>query len=81
MDGRHVDGASREEGAFWLLCAITERILPEYYTKALIGVVCDNAVLTSPLIAHGECARLVRALALYGRCSPSSPVATCHSRG
>jgi len=33
-----------EEGAFWTLCSICEELVPDYYTKALIGAVIDQSV-------------------------------------
>ncbi|KAJ1561867.1 hypothetical protein HK405_002346 [Cladochytrium tenue] len=37
----------REEDAFWLLCVIVERILPDHYTKTLVGSVVDQTVFNS----------------------------------
>ncbi|KAI9360414.1 rab-GTPase-TBC domain-containing protein [Zopfochytrium polystomum] len=37
----------REEDAFWMLCVIVERILPDHYTKTLVGSVVDQTVFTS----------------------------------
>lgn len=36
----------REEDAFWLLCTIVEKILPDHYTKTLVGSVVDQQVFT-----------------------------------
>ncbi|KAG8463888.1 hypothetical protein KFE25_000056 [Diacronema lutheri] len=35
---------SDEESAFWLLCAIAERLLPCHYTHGMLGVQLDNAL-------------------------------------
>ncbi|KAJ3065007.1 hypothetical protein HDU98_011596 [Podochytrium sp. JEL0797] len=37
----------KEEDAFWVLCGIVERILPDHYTKTLVGSVIDQSVFTS----------------------------------
>ena len=42
----------REEAAFWMLCAITERLLPEHYTSGMVGVRVDNLVLVDLLDSH-----------------------------
>jgi len=42
---------SREEAAFWLLCALTERIVPTYFTSSLQGVLVDNQVAVT-LMRH-----------------------------
>ncbi|KAJ3141961.1 hypothetical protein HK100_004749 [Physocladia obscura] len=34
----------KEEDAFWVLCGIVERILPDHYTKTLVGSVIDQSV-------------------------------------
>ena len=44
--------ASREETAFWMMCAITERLLPEYYTSNMVGVRVDCLVLDDLIAAH-----------------------------
>ena len=43
----------REEAAFWLLCAITTRLLPEHYTAEMIGVRVDCLVVDDALAADG----------------------------
>ncbi|KAI8810519.1 rab-GTPase-TBC domain-containing protein [Cladochytrium replicatum] len=36
----------REEDAFWMLCILVERILPDHYTKTLVGSVVDQSVFS-----------------------------------
>ncbi|KAJ3414905.1 hypothetical protein HDV05_005854 [Chytridiales sp. JEL 0842] len=42
----------REEDAFWLLCIVIERILPDHYTKTLVGSVVDQQVFTHLVQTH-----------------------------
>ncbi|KAJ3103972.1 TBC1 domain member 8B [Phlyctochytrium planicorne] len=42
----------REEDAFWLLSTIIERILPDQYTKTLVGSVVDQSVYTHLVQVH-----------------------------
>ncbi|KAI8916136.1 rab-GTPase-TBC domain-containing protein [Gorgonomyces haynaldii] len=42
----------REEDAFWMLCVIVERMLPDHYTKTLVGSVVDQAVFTELVQTH-----------------------------
>lgn len=41
-----------EEDCFWLLCAICEDILPNYYNRAMIGSSVDTEVLELMLRKH-----------------------------
>ena len=50
--------ASSEDDAFWLLCAITELLLPQHYLPSLIGVRTDALVLDHLLLEHGSLADL-----------------------
>ena len=50
--------ASSEEDAFWLLCAITELLLPQHYLPSLVGVRTDARVLDELLAEHGTLADL-----------------------
>jgi hypothetical protein len=34
-----------EEAAFWILAAICESLVPEYYSKALLGSIVDQLIL------------------------------------
>ncbi|KAJ3026290.1 hypothetical protein HDV00_012031 [Rhizophlyctis rosea] len=42
----------REEDAFWMLCIIVERILPDHYTKTLVGSVVDQSVFAHLVQQH-----------------------------
>ncbi|KAL5033200.1 hypothetical protein RTP6_001200 [Batrachochytrium dendrobatidis] len=42
----------REEDAFWMLCMIVERMLPDHYTKTLVGSVVDQAVFRQLVETH-----------------------------
>ncbi|KAJ3330223.1 hypothetical protein HDU76_006176 [Blyttiomyces sp. JEL0837] len=42
----------REEDAFWMLCIIVERLLPDHYTRTLVGSVVDQSVFTSLVATH-----------------------------
>ncbi|KAI8621197.1 rab-GTPase-TBC domain-containing protein [Chytriomyces sp. MP71] len=42
----------KEEDAFWTLCGIVERILPDHYTKTLVGSVIDQSVFTTLVKIH-----------------------------
>ncbi|KAJ3062997.1 hypothetical protein HDU99_005020, partial [Rhizoclosmatium hyalinum] len=42
----------KEEDAFWVLCGIVERILPDHYTKTLVGSVIDQSVFTALVKTH-----------------------------
>ncbi|KAI9095959.1 rab-GTPase-TBC domain-containing protein [Phlyctochytrium arcticum] len=42
----------KEEDAFWLLCTMVESLLPDHYTKTLMGSVVDQAVLTQLVKIH-----------------------------
>ncbi|KAI9141413.1 rab-GTPase-TBC domain-containing protein [Paraphysoderma sedebokerense] len=42
----------KEADAFWLLCVIVERILPEHYTRTLVGSVIDQAAFEVLVSQH-----------------------------
>lgn len=42
----------REDDAFWILCVIVERMLPDHYTKTLVGSVVDQSVYTQLVHIH-----------------------------
>lgn len=37
----------REEDAFWMLCTIAEKLVPEYYDKALLGSLVDQHIFNN----------------------------------
>ncbi len=52
-----------EEEAFWLLAAVCERLLPDYYDSQVVGVRVDQVVLCSLVSQHLP--------ALFSRPSPA----------
>lgn len=44
--------SAEEAEAFWLLCALTEAVLPDYYVPSLIGVRVDGLVIEALLLEH-----------------------------
>ncbi|KAJ3245686.1 hypothetical protein HDU78_008743 [Chytriomyces hyalinus] len=42
----------KEEDAFWMLAGLVERILPDHYTKTLVGSVIDQSVFTALVELH-----------------------------
>lgn len=59
-------GASREEAAFWLLEAVTERLLPGYFTDQLAGVQVDTRVIDELVGSHPDLCALLPALQSLG---------------
>uniref|UniRef100_A0A7S2J6U9 Rab-GAP TBC domain-containing protein n=1 Tax=Haptolina brevifila TaxID=156173 RepID=A0A7S2J6U9_9EUKA len=49
-----ISSASFEAEVFWMLCVITDRLLPEYYEPPLIGVRTDTLVLDELMASHTE---------------------------
>lgn len=37
----------KEEDAFWMLCTIAEKLVPEYYDKALLGSLVDQHIFNN----------------------------------
>ena len=48
--------------AFWLLCAITEQLLPDHFTSLMVGVQVDNRVLQALVREEPQLAAAAAAL-------------------
>lgn len=59
----HGVSMGREAAAFWLLCTITEVLLPEHFTAQMVGVQVDNRVLAALVESHAELGGAAAAMA------------------
>ena len=59
----HGVSMGREAAAFWLLCTITEVLLPEHFTAQMVGVQVDNRVLAALVASHAELGGAAAAMA------------------
>jgi hypothetical protein len=53
MSDPHQDAGKEEEKAFWVLCALVEDILTDYYTHDMIAIQSDADAFTTLL--EGQC--------------------------
>ncbi|KAG8463857.1 hypothetical protein KFE25_000025 [Diacronema lutheri] len=61
-----------EDEAFWMLCALCERLLPDYFSSHMSGLLADRDVLLALLAARLPA--VGRAFAAAGPCLPLSMV-------
>ncbi|KAK8379585.1 hypothetical protein O3P69_019498 [Scylla paramamosain] len=53
-----------EESSFWLLCVLTDSLLPDYYTSTMVGVLTDTRVMEA--LVKERCPLVWRHVEHYG---------------